>query len=797
MIANAWRLIFEGYDPAAEGHREALCALGNGAMASRGAAPESAAGGAHYPGTYIAGVYNRLESSVGGRTIVNEDLVNVPNWLPLMIRPAGGGWLTLDDNDITEHRLELDIRRGVLTRFTRVVDDDGRATRVVQRKLVSMAAPHLAALETTITAENWSGIAEVRSFIDGSVLNQGVERYRELASRHLVPENSHVEGNLASHVTSTSTSRVRMAVAARTTLTRSGEPFDPATRPIRTRDQAGHHLSFDVREDVPVTIEKAVAIYTARDRGGGDPAAEAVRAAQDAPRFDALLERHVLAWDSLWRRCDLDIEGDERAQLVLRLHIFHLLQTVSENTIDLDVGVPARGLHGEAYRGHIFWDELFIFPFLNLRFPELTRALLRYRYRRLPAARRAARDSGLAGALFPWQSASDGTETSQTVHLNPQSGRWVPDNSHLQRHINAAVAYNVWRYYETTGDETFLAFNGAELLIETARLFASLAVYDRSRDRFGIPGVVGPDEYHDAYPGAREPGLDDNAYTNVMAGWVMLRALDAIELLPTQRAIELREKLALTREELEAWAQIARRMTVPFHDGVISQFGGYEQLADIDLDAYRSRYGDIHRLDRILEAEDDSPNNYKVSKQADVLMLFYLFPEPELCAIFEHMGYELDDKTIRSTIEYYLARTSHGSTLSSVVHSWVLARIDHALSWTQFTRALASDIEDVQGGTTKEGIHLGAMAGTVDLVQRCTAGLQVGGDALRIDPTLPEGLTALSFSIRYQDHWGIEVRVSVDEVRVTVPPSRARPIAVEVAGRREVLAPGEAQTFAL
>ena len=213
------------------------------------------------------------------------------------------------------------------------------------------------------------------------------------------------------------------------------------------------------------------------------------------------------------------------------LHVFHLLQT-TYRAADLDAGVPARGLHGEAYRGHVFWDELFIFPFLNLRMPELTRALLRYRYRRLGAARRAARAEGLRGACYPWQSGSDGREESQSLHLNPRSGRWLPDHSRRQRHVNAAVAYNAWQYYEVTRDAQFLSSFGAEMVLEIARFWASLASWNAGHGRFEIRGVMGPDEYHDAYPWASEPGLDNNAYTNLMAVYCLCRAHDVLRLAP-------------------------------------------------------------------------------------------------------------------------------------------------------------------------------------------------------------------------------------------------------------------------
>ena len=328
---------------------------------------------------------------------------------------------------------------------------------------------------------------------------------------------------------------------------------------------------------------------------------------------------------------DLGDDGDQEVARTLNLHVFHLLQTVSEHTIDLDVGVPARGLHGEAYRGHIFWDELFIFPFLNLRFPELTRALLQYRFRRLPEARESARAAGYSGAMYPWQSGSDGREETQRLHLNPKSGRWLPDKSHRQRHVNVAVAYNIWQYYQVTGDLAFLSAYGAELLLEIARFWASIASYDHDRDRYEIRGVMGPDEYHDGYPDRDEPGLDNNAYTNIMAAWVLCRALETLELLPDHRRTELAERLGLAREELDRWEEVSRKLRVCFHDGdIISQFEGYGDLQELDWESLRRRHGNIRRLDRILEVEGDSPNRYKASKQADVLMLFYLLSADEL-----------------------------------------------------------------------------------------------------------------------------------------------------------------------
>ena len=178
--------------------------------------------------------------------------------------------------------------------------------------------------------------------------------------------------------------------------------------------------------------------------------------------------------------------------------------------------MPARGLNGEAYRGHVFWDELFVYPFLNFRLPEITRGLLMYRYRRIAEARAAARDAGYEGAMYPWQSGSDGEEETQRVHLNPLSGRWEPDLSRNQRHVNAAIFYNVWCYYHATHDLDFLRDHGAEMLLEIARFWSSIARYNPDRDRWEIHGVMGPDEFHDKYPGAGEGGC---ATTRTPTSW--------------------------------------------------------------------------------------------------------------------------------------------------------------------------------------------------------------------------------------------------------------------------------------
>ncbi|MDP2182103.1 MAG: glycoside hydrolase family 65 protein, partial [Actinomycetota bacterium] len=342
-----------------------------------------------------------------------------------------------------------------------------------------------------------------------------------------------------------------VALAARTRLYKAERPLDVSRELVRTEDYVAQEFDVSVSVGEAVTVEKVVALFGSRDRAIHEPGYEARNHVKRSGDFADLLVTHILAWDHLWQRFGIEVEtGNGDVQCTLNLHVFHLLQTVSPNSVDLDVGVPARGLHGEAYRGHIFWDEVFIFPYLTLHMPRLTRGLLQYRFRRLPKARWHAADAGFRGALFPWQSGSNGEEETQEWHLNPLSGEWSRDNSHLQRHVDIAVAYSVWRYYSATGDDEFMENQGAEMLLEVAGFLASLCVYNRTEDRYEILGVMGPDEYHDGYPDAPEPGVNNNAYTNVMAVWCLMRALSVFEVLPSRRRLELRERLGIGRDDL-------------------------------------------------------------------------------------------------------------------------------------------------------------------------------------------------------------------------------------------------------
>src|SRR6201986_5089427 len=227
---------------------------------------------------------------------------------------------------------------------------------------------------------------------------------------------------------------------------------------------------------------------------------------------------------------------------------------------------------------------------------------------------------GGRGAMFPWQSGSEGTEESQRVHLNPMSGRWEPDLSHNRRHVNAAIFFNIWNYFQATRDYAFLESYGAEMMLDIARFWASVAHFNPTRERYEIHGVMGPDEFHEKYPGAQQGGLRNNAYTNVMVAWLCDIAARVPSLLSASGAEGLRARLSISGDELELWQDLSRRMLVPFNeDGIISQFEGWSDLEELDWDAYRAKYENIQRLDRILRAEGDEPKRYKIATQAETV----------------------------------------------------------------------------------------------------------------------------------------------------------------------------------
>jgi trehalose/maltose hydrolase-like predicted phosphorylase len=779
-----WTIAYERFDPAEEGLREALCTLGNGYFGTRGAACESGASKIHYPGTYVAGLYNRLITNISGKRVVNEDLVNCPNWLFITFKIGDGEWFYPSTSRILAFSQKLNMKSGILRRRIRFQNKKGQKTFVETSRIVSMDNPHYGAIEYIIIPENYSELITVRTMLDGTVLNTGVERYRQLNSKHWNPVSLGSFGNSGIYLSmKTSQSRVTLATAARIRLFSGNRRLSPSIKHLmKGQERIGQEFRFFVRERHSYAIEKIVSIYNSKDAGVKDPMKAAISSLKTAGRFKKLLSQHKQVWSELWEKFDIKIDGDAFTQRVIRFHTFHLLQTLSPHNIDIDVGMPARGLNGEAYRGHIFWDSIFVMPLFDKHLPEVSKSLLLYRYRRLPKAREYARSEGYQGAMFPWQSGSTGREETQELHLNPMSGKWGADLSRRQRHISFAIAYNVWGYWRNTNDLGFLIRYGAEMIIDIARFWASLVKYDPSDGKYHTKGIMGPDEFHEKVPGATKPGLKDNAYTNIMIVWTLLRAQEIMKILPPGHKSRLMKKIKLKESEFQLWDDIIHKMNIIFNnDGIISQFDGYFELKELDWEGYKREYVNIHRMDRILKAEGKSPNDYKVAKQADVLMVFHLLPLSEIEDIFRRLQHKFDKDLLRKNYEYYIKRTSHGSTMSKVVHCYIAQLLKKPKeSWKLFVDVLQSDIYDVQGGTTPEGIHCGVMGGSIALVTKGYAGLRLREDRVIIDPHLPLKWRGLKFKFLYKGMW---VSLAITRNQVLVLFEGQSTIPVEIKGK--------------
>ncbi|MBD3344777.1 MAG: beta-phosphoglucomutase [Chitinivibrionales bacterium] len=780
-----WDLTYTEFNPQEEKLRETLTTVGNGYFGTRGCFESERTSENHYPGTYIAGVFNKVPSIVHGKEIFNDDFVNCPNWLPVEIKIGNGKFTSPLKMKILDYEQNLNLRHGVLERRITFENTKGQVTTIESQRFASMSNKHMACLRFTVTPENYSAPLALKSSLDGTVFNDGVARYRNLNSKHLsLVSRAEFDKGIYLHV-KTNESHIRIAVFAKNILSTNGKPL-AEKRKIASEDGfIAELMTFDATRGKQYTLDKIVAITTSRDENIANEFSTGLVEIERNRSFEAMLRSHKNAWKSLWEKADMQIEGDRLSQKVTRLHIYHLLCTLSPHNAHIDAGLPARGLSGEAYRGHIFWDSIYALPFFYQRFPEIAKSAIMYRYRRLDAARTYARQNGYEGAMFPWQSSNDGTEETQVIHYNPVSGKWDPDLSCRQRHISIAIFYNVWMYYYHTMDEEFLHSYGAEMLLEIARFWASISTWDARSKRYHIYGVMGPDEFHEKYPNAslEKGGINDNAYTNIMTVWVLERALELAKKLPEEIKSDLAEKINFSKEETKKWHDITHRMYVPItDDGIISQFEGYMDLADIDWDHYRNKYGNIHRMDRILKSEGDSPDHYKVAKQADALMTFFVLPLDEVCRLLKQLGYSVGNEKefLARNYDFHVVRTSHGSTLSKVAHSAVSKYRDTSEeTWKWFLESLESDIHDTQGGTTIEGIHCAVMGGTITIVTRVFAGVSFEEGIIDVNPSLPSHWKKLSFKLLIRGCW-YSFEITQDTINVTMDATGKTPVATKV-----------------
>ncbi|MEQ7154209.1 glycoside hydrolase family 65 protein [Brevundimonas aurifodinae] len=729
----AWVLHDDGCDPLRENDRATRFAISNGFLGVRASqvinrSPQSVAS----PNTYVAGLFDTPDAD---RAV--PELVCVPNGLQVRIG-LPEGQLVQHFGPGPSHPLTLDMRRGLLLSECRLVDGSDVSVRLRLLSLVSQDHRSL-------------GLQLLDLEVERGETEMTLEAAFEGVDRDLVAER--LENELG--VWRTRHSGKRLGLAVGLSLRIDGQEAAPVVlAPFKWS------WTWRSRPGQIVYLERILAVARS-DAPDQDPGAE-VRddlKAVSQSGWRSLLARHEAAWANRWSFSGVEVEGDAAAQKALRFAIYHL--TGAANPDDPRVSIGARALTGADYRGHVFWDtEIFLLPFYIMTWPEAARSLLMYRFHTLGGARAKAADRGWRGAFYAWESADSGIETTPEQAVGPD--RQITDilTGTQEQHISADVAYAVWQYWQATGDDDFLVEAGAEILLETARFWASRAQPEADGLRH-IRGVIGPDEYHET--------IDDNAFTNVMARWNIRRALDVAALLGErwpERWADLSIRLDLHDAELKSWSDVAETMAtgrVPA-TGLFEQFAGYFDLEDVDLSAYAGR---TVPMDVVLGRERTQRS--QVIKQADVVALLALLPD------------EFAGETGTANFRYYEPRCGHGSSLSTAMHGLVAARLGATgMALDYFRRTAAIDLADTKvaiGG----GIHIAAQGGLWMMTIFGFAGLALRSDGITLTPHLPASWNSLSFSLQWRGR-RLAVRIDQANLKLDVRLDSGLPMTVAVYG---------------
>lgn len=709
-----WVLAARGYDPVREGIYEARFAISNGFLGVRGGRAVSRGSGWGEPlRTYIAGLFDMPapEHPVPA-------LVTAAGWLQVRVIPTDGP-LVHHPAEVISHRTTLDMRRGVLLTEAQFTGHPSVAVSARTLRLVSLCERAVGLHVVELRVEEGGGGVTVEASFEGPGLGLVSER---------------VQRDLG--IWRTKYSGKRLAMAAVSLLQIDGSEIAP-TRP----GPFAWSWHWNARPGQIVHLVRLIAAARS-DKPDTSPGQVAWAKLEAARRLGwrKVVQGHEAAWSQRWRRSDIEIGGDPAAEQALRFAVYHLNSAV--NPTDDHVSIGARGLTGEQYLGHVFWDtEIYLLPFYTLTWPEAARALLMYRFWTIDGARAKAATMGWRGAMYAWESADTGAETTPD-QIVTRDGRIVDVLCGKQeQHITADVAYAVWQYWEAARDEEFLLVAGAEILLETGRFWSSRA-QPEADGYCHIRGVIGPDEYHET--------IDDNAFTNVMARWNIRRALDIAALLRKRwpdRWTSLSSRLGLVDAELAQWRAVAETIAIGWdrQTGLFEQFAGYFGLEEIDLMAYAGR---SVPMDVVLGRE--RMQRSQVIKQADVVALLGLLPE------------EFPGDSAAANFRYYEPRCGHGSSLSGAMHGLVAARLGYSdLALRYFQQAVAIDLADTDTAIAG-GLHMAALGGTWMTAVFGFAGLRLQSEGIAFNPKLPASWRSLAFGIEWRDR---RLKITIDGVK--------------------------------
>ncbi len=737
---NEWKIIEEKFDIENNFRNETMFFVGNGYLGFRGNFEEGLGSLKQkgLDGTYINGFYDTEVIKYGeiayGFPEKGQTMLNVTNSkiIRLFIEDEE---FSMQTGTLEEYNRTLCLKTGILYRNLVWVSPRGKRVKIDIQRIVSLQNKHQAVISYEATPLNFSGEIRIQSILDGNVKNITVENDPRVGSglqgRVLSVENKLMEADYCSIVQKTKNSGLTLACAISNQL-ETNNTFE--SRHLDEELSIGMEFIINAEENRPIRLNKFISYITSLDCKEANLVEINKNILSDAVScgFQGLKEKQRAFLEDFWFRTDVEIKGDIALQQGIRLNMFHLLQSVGR---DGKTNIAAKGLSGEGYEGHYFWDtETYILPFFLYNNPQISRKLLEFRYGKLDKARERARQMNHPkGALFPWRGIN-GEECSA----------YYPAGT-AQYHINADIAFAVKRYMEASEDYEFLVEYGAELLFETARLWVDLGSYiPHKGNKFCINSVTGPDEYSAV--------VNNNCYTNLMARVNLEYAYKTAQLMEKRFPAgfkRLSEKIHLKNSEVTAWKVAVDNMYVPYDEklGIYLQDDSFLDRAPWD---FKNTPGENYPL--LLHYHPLVIYRRQVCKQADlVLAMFFL-----------GNTFTMEEKRIN--FDFYEKFTTHDSSLSTAIFSVMASEIGcHGKAYRYFMSTARMDLDDYHGNT-RDGIHAANMAGTWMCVVNGFAGMRAYEDGLYFNPHLPENWESYSFKITYK---GRLIQVGVERNNVS------------------------------
>ena len=721
-----WILREDSFDASHLGKCEAVMSLGNGYMGLRSATEEKYVGETR--DLLVNGTFNKFDANEVTELPNAADVTAIELWID-------GERFSLDQGTYDGYSRELNIKTGELTRTVKWTAKNGKSILFESKRIVSLARLHDIAMKLSVTAGSELSL-KIRSGINARVTNTGSQHFSEVEKRFY-------DKKYMQFVEKTTQSEVGFVINSVHRFLKDGEKTD-----LPTDVNIEHRLVFadyeiGLKAGECFTVEKLSNVNTTRDADntGLDLPAIQEKSLRDlqeseALGYDALAAESAAAWkEQVWEKAPIEIEGDEKSEFDLFAVRFAQYQMrIFVPAHDNRMNIGAKGLSGEGYKGHCFWDtEIFLLPYYIFTDPDTARKLVEYRYLSLPGAHRKAKENGYKGAMFPWESAwlNDGETCPLYMGTDILTGRPIKVWSGIiEQHISADVAFGVWQYGIITGDKDFMERCGYELIMDTATFWASRL--EKGDDGlYHINDVVGPDEYHEH--------VNDNAFTNYMAKWNMEKAVAYADMLKKEKPAlfaSLDRKLNIA-ENYPKWSDGADNIFLPqpTNENILPMDDRFMDGEFIDLSKYKAQdfvagIMKDYNLDQI--------QHIQVCKQADCLVLFYLLED------------QFTPEVKRASWDYYIERTLHDSSLSLSTHSVMAADMgDDEMAYDLFQKSCAIDLGPYMG-TSDAGIHAASFGGIWQCVVYGFGGVRMLDGKLRIEPRLPANWNKLSYTLYWK-----------------------------------------------